>query len=76
MANGEMHSVSSVCLICGAETEMKIDDDAFNMLNKLEDADDCDIDINDYIEAFHDQKLAAFLYTGYCAEHSNLALHE
>ena len=27
MANGEMHSVFAVCPICGAETEMKIDDD-------------------------------------------------
>lgn len=71
MTNGAMHSVFALCPICGAETEMKIDDDAYNILNKLE--DEWDVDINDYIEAFHDPKLAAFLYTGFCAEHSNIA---
>lgn len=70
MTNGAMHSVFAVCPICGAETEMKIDDDAYDSLNKLE--DEWDVDINDYIEAFHDQKLATFLYAGFCAEHSNL----
>lgn len=72
MANSEMHSVFAVCNICGAETEMKIDDDAYDSLNKLEDYWDV-VDFNDYLEAFHDPKLAAFLYTGFCAEHSNIA---
>ena len=67
-----MHSVFAVCPICGAETEMKIDDDAYDSLNKLEDYWDV-VDFNDYLEAFHDPKLAAFLYTGFCAEHSNIA---
>lgn len=71
MANGEMHSVFAVCPICGAETDMEIDDDTYDRLDELEDARP-DVDINDYIEAFHDQKLAAFLYAGFCAEHSNL----
>lgn len=72
MTNGEMHSVFAVCHICGAETEMKIDDDAYDSLDELEDARP-DVDINDYLEAFHDPKLAAFLYAGFCAEHSDLA---
>lgn len=42
MANSEMHSVFAVCHICGAETEMKIDDDAYDSLNKLEDEWDVD----------------------------------
>lgn len=71
MTNGEMHSVFAVCHICGAETEMKIDDDEYDSLNKLE--DDWDIvDFNDYLEAFNDPKLAEFLYAGFCPEHSKL----
>lgn len=72
MANGAMHSVFAVCPVCGAETDMEIDDGTYDRWDELDDARP-DVDFNDYLEAFHDAKLAAFLYAGFCENHCDLA---
>ncbi|WP_143516377.1 hypothetical protein [Pseudoscardovia radai] len=72
MTDGELHDVFGVCPVCGAETSMELDDDAYDRWDELDDARP-DVDFDDYVEAFHDQNPAAFLYAGFCKGHSDLA---
>ena len=72
MTDGELHDVFAICPVCVAETSMELDDDVYDRYQELLDARP-EVDFDDYVEAFHDQNLAAFMYAGFCKDHSDIA---
>ncbi|MFR0557028.1 hypothetical protein [Pseudoscardovia radai] len=71
MANNNTHLVFGACPLCGEETTAEIDDATYSKYQDLLNADDVDFD--DYIAAFpDDRKLAGFLYCGLCENHANI----
>lgn len=71
MTDKRQYDVFGICPICGAEGDAELDDKMYARYEELQDTEGAGV--NDYMDAFQgDRRLAAFLYGGFCENHSNL----